>query len=263
MACPVLPWERRLWRPAADCPRVLSIPDALPGAAGIWKAALPDAVDRWAASGPAPRLGAFPEGRPGGLGKRRVGPVVREIFEQAVERQLVAERTLLPMRLRDWLPLDVVLDMRPVPLWPELRLAARVRLPEVLLAVLLCPPERLRDVAPQDVLLMEPGQQELRKVVPRSHWMARPPEQRLVPPKFAAEAPQSRALRVEPPPLVPRASRVQPLAPQRGQGAPSSLWPPRSSPLPRLLPPRPAPRSAFGQAPRARYRSNSSASSFP
>jgi hypothetical protein len=65
-----------------------------------------------------------------------------------------------------------------------------------------------------------------------------------------------------PAPLL--ASRLLPeRAPQPEQDAQSSLSPRRSSPPPPQLPPQQGPENVFAPAPHARYRSSSSASSFP
>jgi len=65
-------------------------------------------------------------------------------------------------------------------------------------------------------------------------------------------------------PLVPRVSPPERL-PQALEQAVARFWllPPRSSPLPPLLPRPRDPENASAPVPRARYRSNSSASSFP
>ena len=243
---PVLPWELRPLRRAAGCRPARTIRDDLPAAAEIFPGDRLDAEDRSDEFVPVRQRGAS-------LAERRVAPDIGRVVPDELEIS-----KLLAARLPAWVNRERLLE-RPRDLPPqgaalEARLVSEPWLQEPLRAA----PQS--SDASSDVPALQPVPSEPRQAV-RAHpqatqsalaelWYFAMAFQEWEPPCAEAPLPAQPALTPEPPLEQERAARSS-LSQQ-----PFSLLPP-----PLLLPP--VRENAFAPARRARYQSNSSASSFP
>jgi hypothetical protein len=242
-------WERRPWRRGAGC-RSVRFRDGLRHlrvAAEISTGDRQVAADRSDELDRAQPRGAFLAERRDDSGKGRIGPDELGIFDRSVARLPDVVR---PARPQDSLPLGAA---------PEAKRVSELYRRALLLA-------SPRSDVKSDVPLPRALQPELPQGAPELQSAKQPQVLLRVPWELATESPETQAshevLQVPPARLVSRARQsAQLLEPQRV--AQSSLWPPQLWPLPRQLPPRPGQENVFAPAPRARYQSSSSASSFP
>lgn len=197
---------------------------------------------------------AFPVERRGDSDKGLTGPAAREIFDLSEARlpdvaHLGRRSKCPPMFLRDSPLLDVALAARPV-------LVKSSELRRASLQLGAQSSDVLSDVQPP-----EAAWTELLPDARERHSEQLPQALQSFPLALAKEQSVPQALREEAQLLVPQASMVPRLEPLLEQGARSSLWLPRFSLLPPPLPPQPVQGNVSVPARRARYQSNSNASS--